>query len=842
MQRSLTDPRLVSKLHFSSRLVAIAVTVIALLALAGWLVDIESLRNILPGFIPMKFNTAVGFALSGLGLLFLHRNTGLTQALTVLVVLIGLLTLGQYLFDRNLGIDQLFAADITDVEYPGRMSVVTACNFVMIGSALLLLARTQRHAVAQLLALIVLCLSTTVLLGYIYGAEQLYRLFWLATVSLPTAISFVALAIGLLLAYPENGIIRVFTFISAGGYMARRFLPLLILIPIGMSWLRWQGERLGFYDTEFGLALFTLADILILSAVTLRIAVIIHRVDAQRKAAVDTIYKSNADLEDRIQERTKELVETNAALKEEVAQRKSAEELFRALLEAAPDAMVIVNQQGHIHLVNSQAEKVFGYTREQFMGRSIEMLIPEAFRENEPFQRRHFLTDTQVHVTQSDLELYALRNDGGRFPAEIRLNPVEAETENGFLVAVAIRDLTDRRVSDTAISHLAAIVETSQDAIISKNLDGTILTWNSGAQQLFGYEANEVIGKGIWILIPPDREHEEVHILESIRRGSGVQYYETVRRRKDGQLIDVWLTISPIRDVNGNIIGASKVARDITDRKKLEADLKKSNDYLQQTNEETQRFAYIVSHDLRAPLINLKGFSDLLRTSVNQLENISQEFLPMLNATDHQIWQTAMQDRIPTALRFINIAVDRMDQFTSAILELSRIGHRSLTYERVDVADLVQRILHSLNKQIEDNDIKIMVDPLPEVWADRLALDQIFSNLISNAIKFQDPHRKAEIRIYCEQNARHTTFHIEDNGRGISQMHYDKVFAPFRRGISDVEGEGMGLAYVRSLVRRHNGQIWFESTVDVGTTFSFTLLTPEERVYDVIQNSKDSPH
>jgi signal transduction histidine kinase len=276
------------------------------------------------------------------------------------------------------------------------------------------------------------------------------------------------------------------------------------------------------------------------------------------------------------------------------------------------------------------------------------------------------------------------------------------------------------------------------------------------------------------------------------------------------------------------------LSMDITERKRLQAEvqsaneqLRRANEQLRQANDEVQQFAYIVSHDLRSPLINLKGFSEILHKSVEQLNSMVANIVPMLDATQQGQWRAATEEKIPTALRFIQISVERMDRFTLAILKLSRMGHRQLNYEWVDVGEVVAQIVQSMGAQAESTEseaqYEIVVEALPTLYADRLALDQIFSNVITNAIKYLDPQRKGHIRVWGEEAAHETIFHVQDNGRGISSIQTEKVFAPFRRGISDVEGEGMGLAYVQALLKRHDGRIWFDTTPDVGTTFSFTI-------------------
>lgn len=245
---------------------------------------------------------------------------------------------------------------------------------------------------------------------------------------------------------------------------------------------------------------------------------------------------------------------------------------------------------------------------------------------------------------------------------------------------------------------------------------------------------------------------------------------------------------------------------------------------LQEANEEIKQFAYIVSHDLRAPLVNLKGFAAELRAALKIVEAGCDEVLPLIGQTTRKQLLGVLQEDIPEALRFIESSVTNMDTFTKAILKLSRLGRLQLELVKIDVKSIVEKTLDALSHQIRQQGVKVTVGNLPIITADVVSMEQIFGNILANAVIYLVPERPGEIEITAEVDDDETIFCIRDNGRGIAKADMDKVFAPFRRaGKQNVPGEGMGLAYVQTLVRRHGGRIWCDSKEGVGTTFSFCI-------------------
>ena len=384
----------------------------------------------------------------------------------------------------------------------------------------------------------------------------------------------------------------------------------------------------------------------------------------------------------------------------------------------------------------------------------------------------------------------------------------------GTMVYVLQRHLAERQKAGRSLARLAAIVESSDDAILSKGLDGIIQTWNAGAQRLLGYRAEEVIGQPITLLLPPERMQEEQQIVDRLLGGQRVEHLETVRVTKDGGRVEVSVTVSPLKGADGQIIGASKIIHDITERKRAEEELRRLKDELEYrvelrtaelaaSNGELEAFSYTVSHDLRAPLRHITSFVALLDEEA----------------------QASLNEQCRHYMQNISEAAQRMGHLIDDLLTFSRIGRAAMTVRPVGLRRLVDEARTELASETDGRAIDWQIGPLPEVSGDPTLLRSVMVNLLSNAIKYTRHRDAARIDVGCREEAGEVVCFVRDNGAGFDMKFADKLFGVFQRlhRAEDFDGTGIGLASVRRAVQRHGGRTWAEGELARGATFYFSL-------------------
>ncbi len=502
-------------------------------------------------------------------------------------------------------------------------------------------------------------------------------------------------------------------------------------------------------------------------------------------------------------------------------------------IESVPDALVAVDEAGKIVQVNSQTEAMFGYSKAELIGNGIEMLVPSRYRQRHEKHRESFVGQPKIRRMGAGLDLYGTRRDGSEFPVEISLSPVPSD--QGMLVLSAIRDITDRKNIENELraaheelsrrtsqqlseyrNQLASIVDSSEDAIIGKTLDGIITAWNKGAEHIYGYTAEEMLGKPISKIVPPDRPDEIPRILEKIKRGQRIEHYESVRVTKDGRHLNISLSISPIREHTGKIVGASVIARDITDQKRAEEQFRQA-----QKMEAVGRLAGGVAHDFNNILGIITACTELLRSR--------------LPATTP-----------PAYLENITKAAERGATLTRQLLAFSR-------------KQVVQPTVLNLNERLKEvvkllrplmgDDVEIVLNAKSQpafLEADSGQLDQIVLNLAVNARDAMPRGGKLILESSVVEfdeslaqqhppltHGQYVCLAVSDTGTGMDEATRSRIFEPFFTTKEVGKGTGLGLSTVYGIVQQAGGHIWVYSEPGRGTTFRLYFPSVAHKIGEV---------
>ena len=483
---------------------------------------------------------------------------------------------------------------------------------------------------------------------------------------------------------------------------------------------------------------------------------------------------------------------------------RESESKFSKAFQAAPTLMSISSiSEGRYLDVNEEFLSTLGFERDELIGHSSTELGIWA-----PGDREAMIRMVRDNQKVRNLETRLRTKTGSLIIGLISTEIIEAEGEECLLTLT--RDITELRKAEEERTRLAMIVESSEDAIIGKTLEGIITSWNKGAEKIYGFSAQEVKGKHISILAPPEYPDEIPRILDMVRRGKFINRLETSRRRKDGRLISVALTISPIMDESNRLVGASTIARDITEHKqaleeiaRLNADLAGRAAELEAANQDLEAFNYTVAHDLRQPLSLVNSYCQAINMICG--EQISKECRDYV--------QGAYDGTL------------RMNRLIDALLDFARMARVEPRRETVDLSALALEVSLELKMAEPGRQVEFRIAPGVLGVGDAGLLRVVFDNLLGNAWKYTGQREQAVIEFDVTQVDGKEVFFVRDNGPGFQKSDADKLFAPFQRlpGAEEFRGFGIGLATVQRIIQRHGGRVWAEAEPDRGATFYFAL-------------------
>lgn len=496
------------------------------------------------------------------------------------------------------------------------------------------------------------------------------------------------------------------------------------------------------------------------------------------------------------------------ALKQAEAQRAR----LAAIVEGSQDAIIGHAPDGVITSWNTAAQTIYGYSAAEAIGKPISLIAPPDKVHEMPAIYSKLLREENV----PRFDTKRVTKDGRILDMAVAVSPVR--DDHGRITGFSSigRDITELLRAAEQRARLASIVESSDDAIISKSLEGIVTSWNRGAERIFGYTKEEMVGQSITKIIPLDRLEEEPQILARLRQGERVDHFETIRQRKNGELVDVSVTISPVRDSKGRIVGASKIARDITEQKKaaramrdakqmLESQVAERTAHLNETVRSLEGVCYTMAHDLRAPLRSLHGYAQILMEDYSgNLDSEGKVY------TGRMVAATA-----------------KMEQLIHDLLEFAKLGHIDLPLTSLEVRSELDRVIEALQPDIEATGAEITLPPAPAglITGNMTVFHQVMTNLVVNAMKFVDKDVKPRVHISAEQRNGWIRIDVEDNGIGIAKEHQQRIFGLFQRlhTAEKYPGTGVGLAIVKRGVERLGGQMSIESQVGKGTKFSIQL-------------------
>lgn len=471
-----------------------------------------------------------------------------------------------------------------------------------------------------------------------------------------------------------------------------------------------------------------------------------------------------------------------------------------AIIESSDDIIISKNLDGTITSWNPAAERVFGYTRQEAIGKHISLIIPEN-RLDEEFV---IIGKIKAGLRIEHFETVRRTKSGQPVDLSITISPIK--NDKGVIIGASkiAREISGQKAAERDSAYLASIVDSSDDAIISTSLEGIITSWNSSAQSVYGYTAKEAIGQNINILLPEEKLDEEHTILSKIKSGQRIDHFETLRKTRDGRLINISLTISPIRDWSGNIIGVSKIARDISKQKLTETQLLESN-------RRKDEFLANISHELRTPMNAVIGLANILGMS------------------------TTMSDKEKQYVSTLKQSADGLMELINNLLDFSRFETGALELESIefDLTEVINKTVSLMGIKAQEKNLPLRVNYAPSLrkfyMGDPLRIQQILTNLVGNAIKFTEKG-SVEINISAVEIGpikTQLTISVADSGIGIPEEKIAAIFDKFVQADASTTrkygGSGLGLSICKAFVAAMSGEISVQSREGLGSTFTVSL-------------------
>jgi two-component system sensor kinase FixL len=491
-------------------------------------------------------------------------------------------------------------------------------------------------------------------------------------------------------------------------------------------------------------------------------------------------------------------------------------EALRAVMDTVIDGLVTMDARGTVCSFNPAAVRIFGYTPEEVIGRNVKMLMPEPYHSEHDRYLRNYRQTGDAKIIGIGREVLARRKDGTIFPIDLGVSEMRVGEARWYVGL--IRDITERKEQEANKIFLQTLIENIADGLITIDEVGTMLCVNRAAERMFGFSAEEMIGRNVTQLMPdPHKSEHGSYLLAFCRTGIGSSVTSTGREvmacRKDGSLFPVDLSVSQMW-VDGKRIFAG-LLRDISVRKAMEHEKQQFMTELARSNRELDDFAYIASHDLKEPLRGVANNATFLKED----------------------YETLLDERGAKRVNRMVFLCQRLERLVDDLLYFSRLGRQKLAVQPADLNEVIRDIEAVLAPFLQENNAEIIIEtPLPRVVCDLPRVTEVFRNLITNGVKYnKSPCKRIEIGATVstdEAGGRSGfVFHVRDNGIGIPREFHEEIFRIFKRLNEEEDhrrGTGVGLTFVQKIIERHQGRIWLESQPGAGTTFYFTLNAPQE--------------